>query len=302
MTDPWRSAKITRCEQVPAAPSVTLLRIEARESRWRSGDATPPPILLADDGESVNRFAPLPAAPDERGMLRIAYSVPADAIAPQTVFSLRLADGSVLSLPRPTIGAPWGDETTPATAEPPAAHAQDESERLAAERDEAVRAAEALRQENERLQATVDELEVWRGELERRLAATTTELGTARTRLRENEQELGRLRAGPAPGRPQAPVQGESGATGSGTLSSRAAEVAALLRAADRVADAARELTEARARLTDTDTTPATAAATAPAPPTEASALDPDDLMRRAAAEASERAARELAEALGDGS
>ncbi|HZE05206.1 MAG TPA: hypothetical protein VE127_08285, partial [Solirubrobacteraceae bacterium] len=238
MTDPWRSAKITHFEHVPAAAAaVALLRIEAKGSWWRSGDPTAPPVLLADDGERVGRFAPLPASPDDRGMLRIAYSVPAETIAPQTVFSLRLADGSVLSLPRPTAGTPRVDETRPAAAPGPPAPAP---------------AAEELRQENERLRATVDELEVWRGELERRLAATTTELGAAATRLRENEQELGRLREALA----EAQSEGAGAATGPG----HDAELAALLRAADRVADAARELTDARTRVSDAgpaDTGPA---------------------------------------------
>ncbi len=52
-------------------------------------------------------------------------------------------------------------------------------------------AAEAT---NERLNETIDELQTWRGELERRLAATTSELGVAKAAREADERELKRLR------------------------------------------------------------------------------------------------------------
>ena len=47
---------------------------------------------------------------------------------------------------------------------------------------------------NERLNETIDELQTWRGELERRLAATTSELGVAKAAREADERELKRLR------------------------------------------------------------------------------------------------------------
>ncbi len=81
-------------------------------------------------------------------------------------------------------------------------------------RERAAQAETAYAQANARLQ----ELEIWRGELERRLAATTTELGAARTRIREDELELAairdellRARSG-APAPAGAPVAGAASA------------------------------------------------------------------------------------------
>lgn len=53
-------------------------------------------------------------------------------------------------------------------------------------------AAEAV---NERASSTLDELQTWRAELERRLADTTTELGALRAARDADERELVRLRA-----------------------------------------------------------------------------------------------------------
>jgi chromosome segregation ATPase len=47
---------------------------------------------------------------------------------------------------------------------------------------------------NERLNETIEELQTWRGELERRLAATTSELGVAKAAREADERELKRMR------------------------------------------------------------------------------------------------------------
>jgi chromosome segregation ATPase len=60
----------------------------------------------------------------------------------------------------------------------------------------------------EQLAATLDELETWRGELERRLAATTTELAEATAARAADQRELKRLRA----------ALGEAGGKGSGNV------------------------------------------------------------------------------------
>jgi hypothetical protein len=76
---------------------------------------------------------------------------------------------------------------------------RDEQARQAAAFDEvAVKAREratAAEAANERTTSTLDELQVWRAELERRLAETTTELGALRARRDADERELDRLRS-----------------------------------------------------------------------------------------------------------
>ena len=76
---------------------------------------------------------------------------------------------------------------------------RDELERQATAFDEvAVKAREratAAEAANERTTSTLDELQVWRAELERRLAETTTELGALRARRDADERELDRLRS-----------------------------------------------------------------------------------------------------------
>ncbi len=103
MSDAWQSAKIKHFEHVVVGPSIALLRVTGKAPRRTSGGDVRP-TLLADDGHVVQRFAPLPSPPDDR-VLRAAYSVPAEVIKADTVFSLEFDDGSVISLPAPTPGA-----------------------------------------------------------------------------------------------------------------------------------------------------------------------------------------------------
>ena len=76
---------------------------------------------------------------------------------------------------------------------------RDELERQARAFDEvAIKTREraaAAEAANERTTAALDELQVWRAELERRLAETTTELGALRARRAADERELERLRS-----------------------------------------------------------------------------------------------------------
>jgi hypothetical protein len=278
--------KVRDFEQVMAAPSMALLRVTGTAAR-RSGVPAERPTLLADDGQEVSRFAALPSPPDARGVLRAAYSVPAGVIKPQTVFSLQLTDGHVIALPAPAP-RPAAEPPPASPADPVGAGAADDDrsgpEAQAALREElaganrraedALLEAAAARDEHEALErrnselgdslreqrAKLDELEIWRGELERRLASMSTELGDAQTRLREGEQELRRLR-------------GELG---------DAEERAALAEA--QVAALTQQLEAGGGQ---------TAASAGPE-------VDLDELSRRAAAEAGELAARELAEAIAD--
>lgn len=229
MSDAWRSLKIKQFEQVAAGPSVALLRVTGKAPRRH--DATPDdrPTLLADDGQEVARFAALPSPADDRGVLRAAYSVPDRLIKPETVFSLELKDGHVIALPAPVARAgsppavpPSPPPPTPpgVTPEPavttPLAGTTEAEEALRRELADANRRAEealleaaaardqreALEQHNSELaeslrerQTALDELEVWRSELERRLASMSSELGEATARLRAAEEELAQAAA-----------------------------------------------------------------------------------------------------------
>jgi hypothetical protein len=104
-------------------------------------------------------------------VIRTAYSVPAALLSPETTFRLELASGSLIELPAPVPGA----------ARPPTAAPDDRVRHLAAE--------------NERLSSTLAELEIWRGELERRLTETTDQLADARARMSAAELEALSLRA-----------------------------------------------------------------------------------------------------------
>jgi hypothetical protein len=105
MPDAWNSVKIREFEHVLAAPTVALLRVSGKPPRRRL-TVGPRPVLVANDGQTIRRFAAIPSPPDDRGVLRAAYSVSSDLLAPNTTFSLELADGTVLALPAPQPGVP----------------------------------------------------------------------------------------------------------------------------------------------------------------------------------------------------
>ena len=359
--------KIKQVELVGIGSSGALLRVSGTAPRRKGVGGRRPQLIVTGADAIAAVFEALPAPPDERGVLRAAYSVPATAVGEGATFALRLQDGAQARLPAPIRGASLpGPPAPPAVPAAPAsepapvrdpgyedrmradaaeqraaeaearalaaerrtaeaetrafaaeqraaeaetraaaaeqhtaaietqieqrvadgrAHARAEADARAAEaaaslrqrltdleesdrrreaearslsleveslrasrasrerelrdaldsvrkmtfeRDELTRQAEAFdgvatkareraaqaeaayAQSSSRLQ----ELEIWRGELERRLADTTTELGAARTRIREDESELAairdellRVRAGAPP----APLQQSNG-------------------------------------------------------------------------------------------
>jgi hypothetical protein len=186
VTDPSDALTIAEFEHVTAGPSATLLRVAVHVA---AGTAQPParPALVAEHPGGLDRFDPLPAPPDPAGVMRAAYSVPAPLIAPEAAFRLELADGSLIELPAPTRGA-----ARPATAAGSGSAAGAGAGAGTAGPDERVR---QLTAENERLTSTLAELEVWRGELERRLTETTDQLADARARLTAAELDSLSLRA-----------------------------------------------------------------------------------------------------------
>jgi hypothetical protein len=176
VTDASESLSIGEFEHVAVGSSAVLLRVSGSSSHprpapdWR-------PTLVADDGTGPERFEAIASPPDAEGVLRAAYSVPAALIGSGARFWLELDDGQTAELGDPTPGA----------ARRPAAESNDDepdqgptsTAALAAARENAAQ----LQGENETMAATLEELEIWRGELERRLADTTTELAETRARL-----------------------------------------------------------------------------------------------------------------------
>ena len=177
MTDDRDSLTIAEFEHVAAGPSVTLLRVRAA----LSGAARTPerrPELVAEHAGGLDRFEPLPSPPDPPGVLRAAYSVPAALVAPETSFTLELDGGAVVALPVPTAGPARRPEATDPSG--------------AAQRPEATQSAEG---DPEASAARLAELEIWTGELERRLTDATDQLADARARLVEAELDALSARA-----------------------------------------------------------------------------------------------------------
>jgi len=181
VTEASQSVAIGEFEHVAVGSSVALLRVSGRTARprprpdWR-------PDLIVDNGDGHQRFAALPSPPDGEGALRAAYSVPADLVAAGPRFWLELEDGRPVQLGSPTPGTARrparASHATPEDGEP-------DVDGLSAALAEARGRASELEGQNETMTATLEELEIWRGELERRLADTTTELAETRARLAE---------------------------------------------------------------------------------------------------------------------
>jgi hypothetical protein len=104
VTNAWRAAEIRQFEHVAVNPSTGLLRVTAKPvGKKLKGRRRP--TLVADNGVVVRRFAAIPSPADGGGVLHSAYSVPAELVTPETVFSLELGGGEVISLPAPVAGA-----------------------------------------------------------------------------------------------------------------------------------------------------------------------------------------------------
>jgi hypothetical protein len=316
MPDAWNSVKIREFEHVLAAPTVALLRISGKPPRRRS-TAGPRPVLVANDGQTIRRFAAIPSPPDDRGVLRAAYSVSSDLLAPSTTFSLELADGTVVALPAPQPGVSRlspepGSEVQPAAPdapEPPdgtderrsglVSKLTELSARLAESeqaRDELQQSVQPISAASERIEhellgareraaraeteakqsaSALEELETWRGELERRLTETIDELSEAKIARTQDEADLLRLggelaeaqakvelleaqvttlsdQLAEAETRPAAPPADAGPGTAPYSQSERASiahqagQLATLLGSAERLTELASELAEAR--------------------------------------------------------
>jgi hypothetical protein len=309
MPDAWNAVKIRDFEHVLAAPTVTLLRVSGKPPRRRS-TVGPRPVLVANDGQTIRRFAAIPSPPDDRGVLRAAYSVSSDLLAPSTTFSLELTDGTVVALPAPQ---PGNARPAPEPADDPASELGDAHElpegtderrsglvtkltELSARLAESEQARDELEQTAAPLNATIErtelelvgareraaraeaeatksaaaleELETWRGELERRLTETTDELTAAKAARTEDQAEVLRLGGELAEAKAnaellQAQVQalgdrlaeavaavdaGSYSPSERERITRQVSQLAALLESTDRLSDLAAELAEARAQ------------------------------------------------------
>jgi chromosome segregation ATPase len=103
LTDNAPAMELEEFEHVLATPGTALLRVLAHRSQRRDSDQRP--TLLAGDGETVHRFAALPAPPDPSGTLRAAYPVPLLLLGPHSTYALELSGGGVVDLPTPTPGS-----------------------------------------------------------------------------------------------------------------------------------------------------------------------------------------------------
>lgn len=353
MPDAWNSVKIREFEHVLAAPTVALLRVSGKPPRRRS-TAGPRPVLVANDGQTIRRFAAIPSPPDDRGVLRAAYSVSSDLLAPSTTFSLELNDGTVIALPVPQPGVSRlspepGSEVQPEAPdapEPPdgtderrsglVSKLTELSARLAESeqaRDELQQSVEpisaasertghellgarerATRAETEAKQAAsaLEELETWRGELERRLTETIDELSEAKIARSQDEADLLRL-AGelaeaqanvellqaqvttltdqlaeadnrPAPAPPDMAAEAVPYSQSErASIAQQAGQLAALLGSAERLTELASELAEARTQAEILQ-----AAANAEPAPHEVSQAADEDALAVARAEIEE--------------
>jgi hypothetical protein len=190
MTDAWESITVQRFDEVIAGGTTSLLRLSAKAARRRT--ATHRPGLVVGNGSDPRRFPALPAPQDPRGTLRAAYSVPSHLVGSETRFWIERRDGSLTELPQPTR-----DPTRRGDSGAAAVASRTRLVSTAAESEQARRLAEGrlaqAEETNERMAAALQELEMWRAELERCLAATTTELATVKAERDTAQRELQRL-------------------------------------------------------------------------------------------------------------
>lgn len=250
---------------MPSDDATSLLRVGGK-SPWRRATSTPP-ILRIDKSGDAHRFEALPASDEPRGWLRAAYSVPTNLIAADSKYWLEHPDGSQTELPQPVTGpgrasgdsaaadehAEYAGDTAlereltalrsgRASLEQELDQSRDQLRIMTLERDELSRQAAAFdgvavkareragkaEAANEQLRDTISELEVWRGELERRLAAISSELGVAKAAREADARERKRLHEALADADSRSEREGQS-AEVSQTLAAQAAEIELLV-------------------------------------------------------------------------
>ncbi len=245
VNDAWQVASIESCEQIPASPTMDLVRVSATSSVAATPEEAAP-VLVLDDGYTVTRFTAMPAPPDDDGWLRCAFAVPDGLATLETAYGLELDGGLLIALPHPGPAvAPAGsamplnggeplDDLAPGALDAPEAFAVGAPDAVAPDEGpdaespagfarapdgldlglllaaaeataelQAVRELHALEPGPSRAVSTFDpggadaraaELEVWSGELERRLAEATTELDEVRAAATRDALELRALR------------------------------------------------------------------------------------------------------------
>jgi DNA repair exonuclease SbcCD ATPase subunit len=162
----WVSATIEGFEQVSLENGTELFRVHAR---GRVGDdPEPSPALVCRAPDDDRTYEPLSAGGDRRGLLRLAYAIPATLLDASATFALQLPDGDRIDLPRPAPGASRADVA--------------EGRRAGdVPRRPSEPAAEPAPAELEGASRRIGELEHEREQLQRRLAEVTAAHAAVRT-------------------------------------------------------------------------------------------------------------------------
>src|SRR3954449_10883514 len=194
---------VERFEHVAATAETALLRLSGR---WRADqrERLSPPMLVVDDGSRTHRLAALPgpedaaplAGPDGPGW-RAAFSAPRGLVeSAKTAFALDAGRGAIVDLPRPVAARRERPPAAEAPPPPPAAPAIDEAalaasraeaERRARERREAMRALEALLEDERHARIDADRRAAHEAAVRERLEAESARHGG---RLAALETEL----------------------------------------------------------------------------------------------------------------
>ena len=194
MTDRSQSVETKVFEHVLAAPGTALLRVLATIPRRRSSASRP--NLVIKDQQSTQRFAPLPAPDDPRGILRVAYSVPVELLERAVTFGLEFQSGGPVMVPQPTAGSmrlpacpaqqdPGQSGTVAAEPDPDL----DEDRRIAIH-EKLVQQSQALAESERAATARDRSLRRAKAKLQTQLEKHQEEEQRAWTRVRELEQQL----------------------------------------------------------------------------------------------------------------
>src|SRR4051812_10350206 len=193
---------VERFEHVTATAETALLRVSGR---WHADqrERLSPPMLVVDDGSRTHRLAALPgpedaaplAGPDGPGW-RAAFSAPLALVeGANAAFARAAGGGAVVALPRPVAAR---RERRPAVESPPPppaaaideaalAASRAEAERRARERREAMRALEALLEDERHARIEADRRAAHEAAVRERLEAESARHGG---RLAALETEL----------------------------------------------------------------------------------------------------------------
>jgi hypothetical protein len=176
----WASATIEEFEQVSLENGTELFRVRARAPV--GDDPEPRPLLACGTPEQSRTYEPVSSGGDRRGLLRLAYAVPAGLVGPAATFALELPEGARIELPEPAPGPSRADTRRGRRADDAPRRALEAGSEPASSRDELMaQGARALEQAHERLQRRVDELTAQHAALRAERDEALREAAEART-------------------------------------------------------------------------------------------------------------------------